>query len=82
MVLQGVFLYGAFNYSPSSKAQIFSYQGLKVIRTYESQQNDNIFVQDSNDPNNCFSLQKYLSSIPNKYDRNIEELRIKKLVDW
>jgi hypothetical protein len=63
-------------------ARTFSYNGSQIIRTYEKQRKDNIFVQDPNDPNNHFSLQKHLRSISNKYDKKIEESEIKKLVDW
>jgi len=53
-----------------------------ITRVYNEYHVDFLFVQDANDPNNSISLSKHLENIPNKYDRNIEESRIKKLVDW
>jgi hypothetical protein len=66
-----------------SNARSFQEQGLpKIIRTYNEHEADDLFVEDSNDPNNYISFKKHLQSIPNKYERSIEESKIKKLVKW
>ena len=68
---------------PKNKAKIFSEPNEpKVLRVNNYFERDDLFVEDTNDPDSYRSLPKHLESIPNKYDRQIEESRIKKLVDW
>jgi len=66
-----------------SRVQIFSEPNQpKVLRVYNCFERDDIFVQDANCPNSnhFISFPKYIDSFKNKYDRNIEKNRIKKLV--
>lgn len=66
-----------------AKAKTFvSEDGTKIIRTYENAQLDHIFVEDPKNPDNYITLNKHLDSYPQKYDREIEEAKIKKLVGW
>lgn len=53
-----------------------------VIRTYEYLERDHIYVEKSEASGEYIVLKKYLKSIPNEYDRTIEEARIKKSAGW
>lgn len=53
-----------------------------IIRSYRDGKADNIYIQDLKDSSKYNNLNSYLKGIENEYDRDIEESKIKKLVDW
>jgi len=81
LVIGGMFM-GDFSLpNKKDKATVFQEKGKpNILRTYESSRRDDIYVEDSN--NNYISFRQYLKNIPNKYDKQIEKARIKKLVKW
>ncbi len=68
-----------------SKARIFQEENKQtVIRLYRSiGATDGILVEDPKEKNNYIGLETYLeNNFTDKYDKNIENERIKKLISW
>lgn len=72
-----------FTFTPSVAPEIFPRENKpSVMRIYRPGV-DILKVQNQDNPNLYdVPLQKYLSTIPNKADRNIEKAQIEKLVGW
>jgi len=63
------------------KAQIFPEYNPNFLVVYNPIEGDNVLVQDSNAPNSFISKEKYLDSLPTKYDRAIKKLKIEEVLD-
>lgn len=82
VVLGGIALGGQHLMSKTNEIRIFEEAGKpKVIREYKLGL-DKIFVEFSDRPNFYIPLKDHLKAIEDKYDRQTEELRIKKQIDW
>jgi len=53
----------------------------RIIRLYKIG-NDSIFVADPKNPGEFIRLSSYLKTIPDKGERELQEVLIKKRVDW
>jgi len=83
----GLVLGGYFMSQTSSlnHAKVFTYDNRKVIRTYDTRREDEVFIYDADFPNRGIFMdsKKYLDSIEDEKDRTIEKAKIEKIVgEW